>query len=86
MRNLTDPFWMWVKAVLLGVIALVSGGVVWMKVGGWEVAVLLGLLVWSSCRVHYFLFHVLERWVEPGGRFRGISELVVRAWKSRSMP
>jgi|LauGreDrversion4_2_1035121.scaffolds.fasta_scaffold14284_1 hypothetical protein len=83
MRNLTDPFWMWVKAVLLGVIAIVSAGVVWMKVGGWEVPLLLGLLVWSACRVHYFFFHVLERWVEPGGRFRGIGELVIRSLKER---
>lgn len=74
---------MWAKAILLGVIALVSALVLWLKVGGWEVPLLIALLVWSACRVHYFFFHVLERWVEPGGRFRGISELALRAWTRR---
>ncbi len=82
MRDLKDPRWMWVKAVLLALIATVCLGLLWMQAGGgWQPPLLLALLVWSACRVHYFFFHVLERWVEPGGRFRGLSELMGLAFR-----
>lgn len=40
-------------------------------------AVLLALLVWASARFYYFLFYVLERYVDPTMRYSGITDLVV---------
>ncbi len=42
-----------------------------------RVAILLGLLVWASCRFYYFLFYVLERYVDPNLRYAGLWALVV---------
>jgi hypothetical protein len=39
-------------------------------------AVLLILLVWAACRFYYFLFYVLERYVDPRLRYAGILALV----------
>jgi hypothetical protein len=39
-------------------------------------AALLALLVWSSCRFYYFLFYVLERYVDPRLRYAGLLALV----------
>lgn len=38
-------------------------------------AVLLMLLAWSSARFYYFLFYVLERYVDPSLRYAGIIAL-----------
>ncbi len=39
-------------------------------------ALLLALLIWSSCRFYYFLFYVLEKYVDPTMRYAGILDLL----------
>jgi hypothetical protein len=39
-------------------------------------AVLLALLAWAAARFYYFLFYVLEHYVDPTLRYAGISALV----------
>jgi hypothetical protein len=39
-------------------------------------AILLSLLVWAACRFYYFIFYVLERYVDPSLRYAGIIALV----------
>ena len=46
-----------------------------------KVAALLAVLVWASARFYYFLFYVLERYVDPTMRYSGIFNLVVAILK-----
>ena len=39
-------------------------------------AFLLLLLVWAASRFYYFLFYVLERYVDPRLRYAGILALI----------
>lgn len=39
-------------------------------------AVLASVLVWASCRFYYFLFYVLEKYVDPTLRYAGILALL----------
>jgi hypothetical protein len=39
-------------------------------------AILIALLVWSACRFYYFLFYVLERYVDPDFKYSGILSLI----------
>jgi hypothetical protein len=41
-----------------------------------KTAVLLLLLAWSAARFYYFLFYVLERYVDPKLRYAGILALI----------
>ena len=41
-----------------------------------KTAVLLLLLAWSASRFYYFLFYVLERYVDPKLRYAGILALL----------
>jgi hypothetical protein len=34
--------------------------------------VLLVLAIWSFCRLYYFAFYVIEKYVDPGYKFSGI--------------
>jgi hypothetical protein len=47
--------------------------------------VLLALLVWSSCRFYYFLFYVLEKYVDPGLRYAGLFALMAALWRKRRL-
>jgi len=46
---------------------------------------LLALLIWSSCRFYYFLFYVLEKYVNPTMRYAGILDLL-QGMKRRRKP
>ncbi len=35
-------------------------------------ALLLGITIWSFCRLYYFMFYVIEKYVDESYRFDGI--------------
>ena len=42
----------------------------------WEVVVLVLILMWASARSYYFLFYVLEKYVDPRLKYSGIVDLI----------
>lgn len=75
------------KGVLFLVMTLLAAGLVWLEAPSLRVAALLAVLIWSSARFYYFLFYVLERYVDPTLRYTGIVDLVrARFRKKRSEP
>ncbi len=72
MRNLVNPTWMYVKAALLFVILLSCCTLLVMETPTWRTAALLALVIWASARLYYFIFYVIERYIDPSYRFSGI--------------
>jgi hypothetical protein len=44
---------------------------------------LIAILMWASCRFYYFLFYVLERYVNPELRYAGVLALLVQLSRNR---
>ncbi len=57
-------------------IAAVAGALLLFESPTIRTAILLALLVWAACRFYYFIFYVLERYVDPSLRYAGIIALV----------
>jgi hypothetical protein len=76
MRDLTSKKWIVVKGILFLVIALSSAALVLVEFPSWRIAGLLAALVWGSCRFYYFLFYVLEKYVDPSLRYAGLLDLL----------
>jgi hypothetical protein len=57
-------------------IAAVAGALLLFGSPTIRTAILLALLVWAACRFYYFIFYVLERYVDPSLRYAGIIALV----------
>ena len=76
MRDLTDPRLMYLEAGLLLVAGVLSAGLAIWEAGSWRVALLVGVAVWAFCRVYYFCFYVIERYIDPGFRFAGLGAVV----------
>ena len=76
MRDLKDPRLMYLKAGLLLFAAVLAGIGVLMEAPSARVFVLLCICVWAFCRVYYFLFYVIERYIDPDARFAGVGDAV----------
>lgn len=72
MRDLTDARWIKCKALLFLLLGLLCVGLLLARNPGLVTGVLLVLCVWSFCRLYYFAFYVIERYVDPSYRFSGV--------------
>jgi len=66
-----------VKGVLFAVLAASAAALILIELPSLEIAALLALLVWAACRFYYFLFYVLEHYVDPSMRYAGIVDLLL---------
>ena len=83
MTDLKNPRWMYLKAWLFVGIAVICGLLLFLEDPNWRRAVLLLLLVWSAARAYYFVFYVLEKYVDPSLRYSGLLDLLKRIWRPK---
>lgn len=76
MGDLKSKRWIVAKGVMFLAIAVLSGGLILAEKPSWRLAALLATLVWAACRFYYFLFYVLERYVDPTMRYAGVCDLL----------
>jgi len=72
MRDLKNPAAMWLKAALLLVIGIKASVLLILEIGTLKGALLLALSIWAFCRIYYFAFYVVEKYIDPGFRFSGL--------------
>jgi hypothetical protein len=72
MRDLTNPKLMALKAALFAVIGIASAILLYLVNPHWHTALLLALTIWSFCRIYYFAFYVIERYIDPDFHFSGL--------------
>jgi hypothetical protein len=67
-----------------------GGGGVLLEAPSWRAGLRTGLLlaacVWAFCRLYYFLFYVIERYIDPKFRFAGVWSAVVYVFRRRRGP
>ena len=71
------------KGILFPVTGLLAAAVILRQSPGWLTLTLLVITVWSFCRFYYFLFHVLEAYVDPSLRWRGLTQLAGNVIRTR---
>ena len=77
MRDLTSKRWIVAKGVMFALVALATAALILAEMPTVKLALLLTTLVWASCRFYYFLFYVLERYVDPTMRYAGLVDLLM---------
>ncbi|MES2463186.1 MAG: hypothetical protein V4671_21600 [Armatimonadota bacterium] len=84
-RDLTDPRLMYLKAFLFLVIGTAAALGILVENPNLRTGFLLGLAIWSFCRLYYFAFYVIEKYIDPDFRFAGLFS-VVRYFLRRNSP
>lgn len=84
MRDITSRPLLYAKAILFVLLAAIAGALLLARELRWQDAALLGICIWAACRAYFFLFYVLEHYVDPRLRYRGLwSALVAACTRSR---
>ncbi len=81
--DLTDRRAILAKGFLFLLLGLLACGGLLAQNPSLETAALLGIAVWAFCRWYYFMFYVVERYVDRSYRFAGLSSFLAYLWKSR---
>ena len=74
------------KGLLFLGILVGAGVLLFLERPSLQVAALLVVLVWASARFYYFLFYVLEKYVDPRLRYAGLFALLRAIRNRRSTP
>jgi hypothetical protein len=72
MKDLTNPKLIWMKGLLFFGLGALASAALLLEAGSVKVALLLLLAVWSFCRAYYFVFYVIEHYVDSSYRFAGL--------------
>jgi hypothetical protein len=76
MTDITSKNLLRAKGVLFLVVLALSLTAILLLAPDWRVAVLLALVIWSASRFYYFLFYVLEHYVDSRLKYAGILALL----------
>jgi hypothetical protein len=68
--------WMYLKAVLFLVAGCAASAGILVESPTLRTATLLGIAIWSFCRLYYFAFYVIEKYIDPSYKFAGLSSFV----------
>lgn len=72
-----------VKGGLFLLLGCLSGGLLLSSILTLRNLILFGLTIWSFCRCYYFAFYVIEHYVDPSYRYRGLIDLAKHYWTRR---
>ena len=71
-----NPKLMYLKAALFVIMLVSCSSLLLLASPTWATGCLLALVIWSSSRLYYFMFYVIEKYIDPSFRFAGIGAAV----------
>ena len=83
MKDLSDIRAIYLKAGLFLLIGLTAGVLLILENPSWKTAGLLVLAIWAFARLYYFMFYVIQHYIDPSYKFSGIFSFVKYVLKSR---
>jgi hypothetical protein len=70
--DLTNPRLIYLKGFLFLLTGLLASALLVAECPTLKVILLLAVAVWAFARFYYFMFYVIEHYVDPGYRFAGL--------------
>lgn len=74
--DLTSRSAILVKGWLFLLLGTLAAGALLALHPSWETALLLSIAVWAFCRWYYFMFYVIEHYVDGSYRFAGLGSFL----------
>ena len=83
MGDLKDPRLIYLKGFLFLVTGILAASGILIESPTIRTAFLLGIAIWSFCRLYYFMFYVIEKYVDGQYRFAGIHSFLLYLLRER---
>lgn len=83
MGDLKDARLIYLKGFLFLVIGILGASGLLIENFSFQNVFLLALTVWAFCRFYYFLFYVIEKYVDGNFKFAGVSSFLIYLWQKR---
>lgn len=71
-QELQNVALLYLKALLFLIILLIAVLAIIVETRSFYITVLLLLAIWSAARLYYFMFYVIEKYIDPQYKFSGI--------------
>jgi len=71
-KDIKNPKLIYLKGILFLLILVISASLILVETKSWTIGFLLLLVIWSSARFYYFMFYVIEKYVNSNYKFGGI--------------
>ena len=81
--DITSLRLLWIKFGLFVFLGLFAVALALLLFPDFKLAVLMAIAVWAFCRWYYFMFYVIEKYVDPSYRFAGLGSFLKYLWQSR---
>jgi hypothetical protein len=78
MREITTPALLYTKAALFLLLGALAAALLIARSPSVATAALIAVCVWAFARGYYFLFYVLERYVDASMRYSGVLAMLMR--------
>jgi len=75
-KTLTSNKLIYLKVVLFSLIFLISVTEILLETKNLKIGILLILITWSSARIYYFMFYVIENYIDTDYKFSGMIALI----------
>lgn len=74
--DLKSPRLLYLKGALFLLLALLAAALLLIEYFSFSHLILLGICVWGFCRAYYFVFYVIQHYVDPGYKFAGLLDFL----------
>lgn len=81
--DLQDARWIHIKGWLFLAVAALAAAAVLIPAFSWQNLLLMSIALWAACRWYYYMFYVVEKYVDPSYRFAGLGDFLRYLLKKR---
>ena len=72
MSDIRNPKLLYLKGALFLLLGLMAAGLLLAEHPDLRFAALLAIAIWAFARAYYFVFYVIEHYIDPGHKFAGL--------------
>ena len=80
-KEITSKKLLYIKASLFGLTGSLAGGIILAMQPTLWTAILLVITTWSFCRLYYFFFYVIDKYIDPESRHSSLSSFAKSHFK-----
>jgi len=83
MADLKKPGLIYLKGFLFAAIVVCVSTILMYRNPDWQTALLVLLLIWAAARTYYFMFYVIENYVDKNYKFSGVASFLRHIIRNR---